>query len=171
MTSGRQTFLVSILLLIAAGLQGRVAHAIVINHAQPDFILIVASCASILIGGEYAVIIGFLAGLLQASLIDQYVGSFLTSRTLAATFTGTLKRLVIRDSLLVPPITVFITTVVSELLMAAMAPSIWLHNIRYWGRCCLGEIIYNVILSYPVYYLMRKLSVGYLKEDPFGRIL
>jgi rod shape-determining protein MreD len=170
MTPGRQAFIVAIFLIFATVLQGIVAHAIMIKGAEPDFTLIVLACGATLIGGNYSVALAVWAGLLDASMLAQYIGSYLASRTLAGAFAGGLKSSVIRDSLVVPPLIVFLTTAVAHLIFAAMVPHAWLHRAHQWSHEVLGQIIYNTILSYPVYFLLRRCHVGQPKENPFGRI-
>lgn len=170
MTPGRQAFIVAIFLVLATVFQGIVAHAITIKGAEPDFTLIVMACGATLIGGNYALGLSLWAGLLEAAMLSQFVGSYLASRTLAGAFAGGLKRSVIRDSLVVPPLIVFLTTAVANLIFAVMVPHSWLHHAHQWTRAVIGQLIYNTVLSYPVYFLLRRCRIGQPKENPFGRL-
>lgn len=168
MSPGRQTIVVSFIVLAAVGLQGRLAHAVTVRGAQPDLPLIVLGCGAALVGGNASVGIGFWTGLLQAAVLDVYVGSYLTSRTLAGAFAGFLERTLIRDGVLAPPVIVFSTTIVCELVFAAMAPPVWNHHMRVWIHSVLGEALYNAVLSFPLYYIMRKIGVGWRPADEYG---
>lgn len=161
----RQVFSVALLLLLAAVLQGRAAHAIEIHGAQPDFLLIVLACGGTLLGGSRGAGLGFWAGLLTSALIPGTVGSFLTSRTLAGAFAGWLQGSVIRDSIIVPPLVTLATTLIAEVIYELMAPS---HHLRAWAAARGGEIVYNALLAPPVYFLMRRLRIGHQREDPFA---
>jgi rod shape-determining protein MreD len=170
MTPGRQTFVVALALIAAAVLQGRLAHIIAIKGAQPDFPLIVLACGATLIGGSSAIGLAVWAGLLEATMFGMWFGSVLTSRTLAGAFAGSLQRSVIRDSVVVPPLVVLATTVVAEFVFAAMVPSSWLHHVHRWARNVMGEIVYNTVLSHPVYLVLRRLHVGQPRENSFARV-
>jgi rod shape-determining protein MreD len=169
MTPGRQTFVVALALVVATVLQGRVAHVISIKGAQPDFPLIVLACGAILIGGGNAIFLAVWAGLLEAATFGVWFGSCLTSRTLAGAFAGSLQRSVIRDSIVVPPLVVLATTLVAEFVFAAMVPSSWLHHAHRWAHTIIGELVYNTILSHPVYALLRRCGAGQPRENSFAQ--
>jgi rod shape-determining protein MreD len=168
MTPARQILIVSFLLVVAAVLQGRLAHAVMIMGAQPDFPLVLLGCAALLIGGDGAIWLAFWTGLLQAAMAAQYVGSYLTSRVLAGAFASSLQRDLIRDSIVVPPLVVLAVTVITEFIFAAMVPHAWLHHLRPWLRGEIGGTVYNTVLSYPCFLLLRRCGIGYRREDPFG---
>lgn len=171
MTPGRQSFIAICFLLLAAVCQGRLAHAVAYRSAEPDFLLVVLACASMLVGGYWGVGLGFLTGYLTAALYaDPFVpfGTILASRTIAGAFAAGLQRSVIRDSLLVPPLVVAVTTFVCDCVFAAMDPHAWLHHTKQWFRLQVGQLLFNTVLSYPVYLILRKCGLGFRKEDPFG---
>lgn len=171
MSATRQTFIALCFLVVAAILQGRVAHAMSVNGAAPDFLLIVLGCSAMLIGGYWGVVLGFATGYLTAALsADPFIpfGTMLVSRTIAGAFAAGLQRSVIRDSVWVPALVVAATTAISDVIYAAMAPHSWLQNPRQWFRLQGGQMIINTLLSYPFYLLLRKLGLGIPKEDPFG---
>lgn len=168
MTSGRQTFIVALCILLAHVLQGRVSQAIAIRGAHPDFPLIVLACGATLLGGARGTMVGLWSGLLTGAVASVNYGSFLASRTLAGAFAGNLQRSMIRDSIVVPPLVVLSTTVVAEFIYAVMAPNAWLHHWRLWLRDTGGELVYNMVLSYPIYFLLRKMRIGHKVEDPFA---
>ena len=165
MTSSRQVIVVVLLIMLAAVLQGRAAHAIALHHAEPDFVLLVLACGATLVGGTRGPLLGLWAGLLTAALIPGTLGSFLASRTLAGAFAGWLHGAVIRDSLLVPPLIAFSTTAVAEFSYVLMAPT---HHLHTWFFARSGECLYNTVLALPVYFLMRRLHIGREQEDPFA---
>jgi hypothetical protein len=165
MIPARQVFLVALFLFVAAVLQGRVAHAIAIRGAQPDFILVVLACGGTLLGGGRVAGLGFWAGLLTGALIPGTVGTFLTSRTLAGAFAGWLHGTVIRDSIAVPPLAALTTTLVAEVVFVLMAPT---HHLRTWAGVRGGELLYNSLLAVPVYFLLSRLQIGRQKDDPFA---
>lgn len=165
MTLMRQVIIVAALLLLAAVLQGLLAHTIAIDGAEPDFLLVTLACGGALVGGARATILGFWAGLLTAALIPAAFGSYLASRTIAGAFAGWLQGYVIRDSLIVPPLATFSTTVLAELIHVLMAPT---HHPAAWAAARGGEVVYNTLLALPIYWLMRWLRIGREREEGFG---
>jgi len=155
-------------LLLAAGLQGRAAHAVHLRWAQPDFVLVTLGCAATLLGGGRGTFLGLWAGLLTAALIPATFGTFLASRTLAGALAGFLQRFLIRDSPLVPPLAVLATTLTAEVVYVLMAPGIARHPFRLWLYKVGGETLYNMVLALPVYWLLRRLGLGHVPDDPFG---
>lgn len=168
MTSGRQTVIVVFWILFAHVFQGRLSHAIGIRGAFPDFPLIVLACGATLLGGARGTAVGLWSGLLTGAMASVNYGSFLASRTIAGAFAGNLQRTMIRDSIVVPPLIVLATTIVAEFIYAVMAPNVWLHHWRLWLYDTGGEVLYNMVLSYPIYFLMRRMRIGHKHEDPFA---
>ena len=155
-------------LLLAAALQGRLAHALHVRWAQPDFILVTLGCAATLLGGGRATFLGLWAGLLTAALIPGTFGTFLTSRTLAGALAGWVQRFLIRDSLLVPPLVVLAATLAAEAVYVLMAPGVARHPLRLWLLKVGGEALYNMLFAFPVFFLLRRLGLGHVPDDPFG---
>jgi rod shape-determining protein MreD len=168
MTPRRQALIVAVAMLIAAILQGRVAHAIAIRSAEPDFVLIVLACGAILNGTEQGAFLGFWGGVLTASLSTVNFGTYLASRTIAGALASSLQQLMIRDSVLVPPLIVLITTLVAQIVYSLMAPSMMVHHFKLWSHAIGGSALYNCLLAFPVYWFFRRLSAGYNKETPFA---
>ena len=169
MTQGRQAAVVAFLCILAVIAQGLVAHAIAIRSARPDIPLVVLACGSTLVGGVWSSALGLLTGYLAAVLSPTLAfGSLLTSRTLAGGLGGGLSRIVNRDSLWTPAIAVLLCTLLAEAIFAIMAPAAWLHRVRLYLWTIGGELLYNTALAYPVYYLMRRLGIGFRPEDPFA---
>ena len=155
-------------LLLAAALQGRLAHALHVRWAQPDFILVTLGCAATLLGGGRATFLGLWAGLLTAALVPGTFGTFLTSRTLAGALAGWVQRFLIRDSLLVPPLVVLAATLTAEMVYVLMAPGVARHPLRLWLFKVGGEALYNMLFAFPVFWLLRRLGLGHVPDDPFG---
>lgn len=171
MTPARQSWIVAVFLVLAAILQGRAAHGLNIRGAQPDLPLLVLTCGATLVGNPRAALLGLLAGLLQAALLPLNVGSEMASRTLAGAFAGALGRIVIRDSVLTPFLVVLAATLTGEGIYLLLAPTQFLQSwasVRVWAVGVGGEALYNTALALPVYFLMRRLRVGDVPEDPFA---
>ena len=157
-----------LLVLLSAVLQGRLSHALHVRAAQPDFVLLTLACVGVLLGGGRAALLGLWAGLLTAALVPAAFGTLLTSRVLAGAMAGYMHRFVIRDSLAVPPLVVLTVTVTAEAVHVLMAPGVALHPLHLWLFRVGGELLYNALLSLPVYSLLRRLGLGVPAKDPFG---
>jgi len=163
----RQIVLLAALLALAAALQGTSAHALQVFGAQPNLTLIVLACGASLVGGVYGIGLGLWAGLLTAAQVPGGYGSLLTSFTLAGAFAGGLRRNLTAGNPLVPFLVVLPTTLVAQGVYLLMNP----HGVHRWLFAALGELVYNLVLAIPLYWLLRKLGVGRLRDDPFGNVL
>jgi cell shape-determining protein MreD len=166
MTFGRGVLL-ALIFIVAAIAQGAWGWHAGILWARPDLLLIVAVCVGVLLGPVSGVFAGFGAGLMMAVLAGINYGSFFVSRVITGTLSGWLQGTVIRDSILVPPLTVFFATFLCEGLYFLMAPD--LHHLRWWVRMVFGEALFNMVLSLPVYFGLRALGYG-LDEDALGYV-
>ena len=170
MTPTRHILLVAGMLWLAAVGQGRLAHAVSIAGAQPDFPLVVLSCGALLVGRAAGLWLGFWAGLLTAVSFPLAYGSLFISRMAAGTFAGGIGQNLIRGNLIVSPLVTLACTGLAELLTALLAPGYAVHHLRHWGMQFGGELLYNALLAVPVSLLLRGLRVGEIAEDSFGRL-
>jgi LytS/YehU family sensor histidine kinase len=154
------------LILLAAIIQAGFGNDVSIMRAKPDLILVVAACGGVLTGPVRATISGLWAGILTAALSPVNYGSILVSRTAMGILAGWIHNHVIRDSIVVPPLVVLGGTLTTEVIYFLMAPT---HNIHAWVRILGGEVIYNVALSFPVYFGLRALGMGPEEVSPFER--
>lgn len=170
MIPARQVVLALLFVWLAAIAQGRLAHAVRLGSAQPDFILILLGSSASLLGVQRGMLLGFWAGLLTAVMMPTTFGTYLTSRLLAGAFAGTLQRSLIRDSPIVPPLVVLAATLAAEAIYILMAPAVVFPHLRHWLWRVGGETIYNILLSFPLYFLLRLCGIGRLSADPFARL-
>ena len=169
MIPARQVVLAAFLIWIAAVLQGRVAHAVSIRGAQPDFPLVVLCGSAILVGSMRGSLLGFWAGLLMAVSLPAVYGSVFASRIAAGALAGSLGSSLIRTNLLVPPLVTLAANLMAEVVSALIAPSPALHQSHRWLVQTGSEILYNTALALPVYLLLRLCRIGQLRDDPFGQ--
>lgn len=162
----RRFFILIALVLFAAIIQAGYGHDLSVDRAQPDFILVVAICGGVLTGPVRATFTGLWAGLLTAVLSDINYGSLLVSRTAAGIFAGWLHNHVIRDSVVVPPLVVLGGTLIAEVIYFLMAPT---RDLHWWVRMVGGEALYNMALSFPVYFGLRAIGMGPEPVSPFER--
>lgn len=162
----RRFFILLVLVLLAAVLQAGFSEDVTIGRAHPDFVLVVAACGGVLTGPVRATFTGLWAGLLTAILSDVNYGSLLVSRTVMGILAGWLHHHVIRDSIVVPPLVALAATAVAEIIYFLMAPS---HGITIWLRSVGGEALYNMALSFPIYFGLRAIGMGPEPVSPFER--
>jgi rod shape-determining protein MreD len=156
--NARQVWLLIFILLVAAWLQASFANKLSIAHARPDFILVTAVCISIILGTIDSALYNIWAGFLTAVLAGINYGSIMLSRLATGCLGGLLRQHVIEDSVIVPPITIFIATWICSLLYFVMAPN--LHTAKWWLHMVLLESLYNCGLSLPIYFILRRLHIG-----------
>ncbi len=166
----RQVVLAAVLIWLAAAAQGRAAHALSIHGAQPDLRLVVLACGALLLGPR-GTLLGFWTGLLTAAASTDLYGSLFLGRLLAGALAGGLGRSLIGGNFLVPPLVTLAATLLAEAVTVLLAPSLALHHLRHWAWLAGGGALYNMVLALPVSLLLRRLGVGRLREDPFGRRL
>src|SRR5579883_1807411 len=160
----RRFLLLLTFVLVAAILQAGFGNDVSVMKAKPDLILVVAACGGVLTGPVRATLTGLWAGILTASLSPVNYGSILVSRTLMGILAGWLHHHVIRDSIIVPPLVVLVGTVTAEVIYFLMAPT---HNIHAWAKLLGGEILYNMALSFPIYFGLRAIGMGPEPVSPF----
>ena len=168
MIPARQMLLIAFLIWIAAIFQGRVAHAVSILGAQPDFPLVVLSGSAILVGSSRGSLLGFWTGLLAAVSFPAAYGSLFAGRIAAGTFAGSLGSSLIRANWLVPPLVTLAANLLAELIGLLMAPGLALHHPRRWFLQTGGELLYNALLALPISLLLRFCRIGQLRDDSFG---
>ncbi|HEX5322579.1 MAG TPA: LytS/YhcK type 5TM receptor domain-containing protein [Capsulimonadaceae bacterium] len=153
-------------ILLAAVIQAGFGNDVSIIRAKPDLILVVTACGGVLTGPVRATLAGLWAGILTAALQPVNYGSILASRTVMGILAGWLHHHVIRDSIVVPPLVVLMGTISAEVIYFLMAPT---HNVHAWVRAVGGETLYNMALSFPVYFGLRALGMGPEPVSPFER--
>jgi rod shape-determining protein MreD len=153
-------------LLLASWLQAALSTRIEVFHARPDFVLTTLVCICILVGTTHGTLLSVWAGFLTAVLAGYNYGSVLVSRLIIGTLSGTLQQHLIQDNIIIPPVTIFLATWLSETIYFLMAPN--LHSLHWWSHMVLGESIYNAILSIPIYFGLRLLNYGAEAEQGFN---
>jgi len=142
------------MLLVSFILHASLAGSIVIRSAHPDIALTTLLVSCLFVGSNGGASLGTLAGLLEASYTNRYVGSIMVSRTITGWVIGALEERIFRDSILITISTVLLGTFASESLFFLFAPQP--HALRWLVRTSESSL-YNAVLAIPMYYLVRKL--------------
>ncbi|ODS51026.1 MAG: rod shape-determining protein MreD [Halanaerobium sp. 4-GBenrich] len=82
----------------------------------PDFILIYVVIRAIIFGAQDAMIYGAIGGLLQDVFITSFIGLFTPVKTAVTFLAALLSGRFFPENLLIPPLGVFLATIVHELL-------------------------------------------------------
>lgn len=82
----------------------------------PDFILIYIVIRAIIFGAQDAMIYGAFGGLIQDVFITSFIGLFTPVKTAVAFLSALLSGRFFPENLLIPPLGVFLATIVHELL-------------------------------------------------------
>ncbi len=111
----KHLFNISILILLLI-CQLSIANIFPSLKLIPDFILIYIVIRAIIFGAKDAMIYGALGGLLQDVFLTSFIGLFTPVKTAVVFLAALLSGQFFPENLLVPPLGVFMATVVHELL-------------------------------------------------------
>lgn len=145
--------------LLAAIAQAVYADALHIHGARPDFLTAATVICALFCDANVGAGLGFLAGLLMASLTSppkSGFGSLIVSRTLIGFAVGWLEERIERDNPLLAIALVTAGTALANGLFFLFAPQ---RNINHWAHGMVLTTLYNALLAYPLYLLIR-LMVG-----------
>jgi rod shape-determining protein MreD len=162
----RQYWLLIAIILLSVWLQACLSNRISVLHGKPDFVLTTIVCIAVLTGTTNSVLLCVWGGFLTAVLAGFNYGSILISRLVTGAVAGLLRQHVIQDSIVVPPLTVFLATWICEGLYFLMAPN--LHGVHWWLRMVLSESFYNSVLAVPIYFGLRLIRFGTNLEGAYN---
>jgi rod shape-determining protein MreD len=156
-TSVRATVALTLLLLLAGGLQSTVSYRFAIGGGQPDFVLVIALTAALLSNARVGGLVGFAAGLITAGLTGQTVGTYIVTRTLVGFLAGGLSGRFLRVHVVTVAVCAGIGALTAELLYGLSVPrSGFLPIIRAAGIGAIG----NGVAALFAAVLLRRLGWG-----------
>ena len=158
-----RTLRLSAALLTAALAQFAFAPAIGVRGVRPDLLLATALLSAMFSEANGGAALGFCAGLVHACFAAPPLGGFgslLVSRTLVCFGVGWLEERIYRDNGLLAVVLVGLGTLLTEGVYFILAPQ---RHLVLWARSVGGTTLYNVILAYPLYLLLRR-SLGPLRH-------
>ena len=144
-----------VILVGAAGLQGNLPNAISIWGAKPDLVLVILVSYSLAADPAFGAMLGFIAGLLQGSLVGVSLGSFIVTRTITGFLAGLVTTRLFSENPLVPALSAIWLTVVCEVLFLLGNPP---PNVSIATRKLAGECIGNALFTLFVYYAKRHMD-------------
>jgi len=119
----------------------------------PDFILIYVVIRAVIYGAKDAMIYGAVGGLLQDVFITSFIGLFTPVKTAVAFLAALLSGRFFPENLLIPPLAVFLATIVHELVYLMLKEN-YLFAANY--LTLIKEIIlplaaFNALITFFVY--------------------
>jgi rod shape-determining protein MreD len=150
---------------IAAIAQAAWGGGIRFYGAQPDLLTAVAIVCALFCDANGGAGVGFVAGLLLASLAGPPQGGFgslIVSRTLVGFAVGWLEERIERDNPFLAVAFVFVGTLLAESLFFLFAPQ---RHISHWARSLALTTLYNTILAYPLYVVVRRIVGERIREE------
>ena len=151
---------------LAAILQTVYADAIHIRGARPDLLTATALICALFCDANGGAGVGFMAGLLFASLSGppgRGYGSIIVSRTLVGFGVGWLEERIERDNPFLAVALVTVGTLLADCLFFLFAPQ--RGQMAHWARGMLLTTLYNAVLAYPLYLVVRRMVGERHKED------
>ncbi len=150
------------LVVLASVLQGTVAPSLSVANAYPDFPLLVLAYLALWTNPSVAGWAGFTTGLIEASMLNQQVGSLTLSRTLGAAIVAFLPMVIaprrVASVLFATPLTL----ILCQGLLFLLAPSV--SGTAFWST--VGRtMVYNTVLGLLAYGLFRRWLPPELLEE------
>lgn len=163
--AARRALGLGVAVLLAAIAQSVWANAARIHGAQPDFLTATAIVCALFCDANGGAGVGLVSGLLLASLAAPPHGGFgslIVSRVLVGFGVGWLEERIERDNPLLAIGLVTAGTALAECMFFLFAPQ---HYISHWARNMLLTTLYNAALALPLYFLIRRLAGGRLRDE------
>jgi rod shape-determining protein MreD len=145
-----------ILLFIAGALQGNMPMWLSIKGARPDLILVVLIATALTMDSFAGSVLGFLAGLIHGSIVEQSLGSFIVSRTIVGFAAGMVTVRLFSENPMVPVVAAGGLTFVGEgiFLLANPAPDLAASvTVVFW------KSLFNSSLTLIAYWLLRWIEI------------
>jgi rod shape-determining protein MreD len=165
--SASRSFVVILLVLVAALVQAIAGDSLSVFNARPDLPLLVVICVGVLTDFHAGSCLGFWNGILLAALAGANFGSLLFSRTITGAFCGWLSDHLSVDSPIAAPFAVGSATLLCRFLYFLMAPT---HQVFWYLKQTTGEFCYHIILAYPVYFALRAAGFGTRTNEGFSAL-
>ncbi len=146
-----------ICLLVAAGVQGSLPGCISIMGAMPDLVLVVLICFSLAEDPAFGAALGFVAGLIQGSVVGMGMGSLIVTRTITGFAAGLVSTRLFSANAIVPAFSVMWLTVMCGALFQLVNPR--LAGPQAVGIVA-GQCIHNVIFTFVIYTVIQFLETG-----------
>ncbi len=147
-------------IFLALALQATIMPLLAIHGVRPDLLLIIVVSASLLLGKEHGVGIGFFTGLAQDLASGNIFGLNVLSKLAAGYVFGMAERKVFKEHILLPVMATAVATLFSNLvaLLVLVMLNYKVEFLPVMVDNILPMTLYNMVLSIPVHKLIYRLS-------------
>lgn len=139
-------------LFLAAGVQGNLPRSMSIMGAMPDLVLVVLICFSLAEDPAFGAGLGFLAGLIQGSVVGMGMGSLIFTRTVTGFVAGFVSTRVFSANSIVPIFSAFWLTAMCGTLFQIVSPKLAGTQAI---EIVAGQCVHNVIFTFLIYNLIQ----------------
>ncbi|MCE5324248.1 rod shape-determining protein MreD [bacterium] len=151
----KRYFWAIIMLIIASAIQGNLPGWMTVFGAKPDLVLIVLIIYALSADPDFGAVLGFIAGLIQGSVVGLSLGSFIVTRTITGFLAGIVHTRLFSENPIVPMLSAVWLTLVCEGMFLLANPKPSFPNTI---RTLLGECILNAIFAFLLYVFLRHLD-------------
>jgi rod shape-determining protein MreD len=153
-------YLVIPLLLVAAILQTSVVPHLAVWGVFPDLPLLIVVNWSLVRGAREGIVWGFVAGVAMDLLSGAPFGAATLSLMVVGLLSGLASATVVRARFVLPPVTVFLATLVYDLVFLSVVQVVG-HPVEWGGtllRIALPSALLNAVLTPPLFWITRTLD-------------
>lgn len=159
-----------VLLLFPIALQTTVFSHLNLLGVVPDLVLIIIICYGLLNGTNKGLFLGLIGGFLLDLTAGGILGINIITKALLGFCAGHLERMVFKDNLFVPIISVLVGTIISELLSFLILSAFgWrMGFFPFFFSILIPLCLYHIILTGPVYIILLKALNRYKHREKVG---
>lgn len=159
MSVARRRLVFAVIVLVVLLLQVGVAGEMSIGSVKPDIMLVAAICWALFEGPSRGALFGFWGGLLEDVFTTTVLGVGAFAKTIIGYFAGELKERIVSKSVFWPALTVFLGTILHELIKFAAWTVVGLENRPPFGFGTIaGLALYNSVLTLVVYPVLGRFT-------------
>ncbi|MFW6007354.1 MAG: rod shape-determining protein MreD [Halanaerobiales bacterium] len=152
----KRSYILILILIIMLLLQITVFSFYPMTEVKPDLLLVVVVISSLLYGSEVGMKTGFGAGLLQDIFLGRIFGEYTIIKIVIGEITGIIEKKVYKGNLIIPPLIIFITTIIQEFIIILFIQKtvINIHYLNIMIKFIFPVALYNSIIGlflYPVF--------------------
>ena len=146
----------ALLILLAAAIQGNLPSWMLIKGGQPDLILVVLIATALTQDPGTGAVLGFIAGLIQGSVVNESLGSFIVTRTIIGYAAGSVTVRLFSDNPVVPVLAAGGLTFAGEFLFLLANPT---PDLVSAINTILAKSLYDSLLTIIVFWFMKWMAV------------
>jgi rod shape-determining protein MreD len=126
----------------------------------PDLLLIIVIYSGLFEGSRSGLLTGFLLGMIQDLLLGGMFGVFTITKTLLGGLAGLLKNKVYKRNFIVPPLFVFVYSLIQEYLVLLLSQDLLfkVNFLKVFKSSIFPLASYNAILGIVIYFILYYLT-------------